>query len=109
MTRAELFIWLACVLLVNQFLWLSPNLAFSFIETLVSAFASKSVFYYLGWYAVFRLLYESDRFAPSTHMDVGFALLIAALNFLPSTSTISWISATVVGIYLLATCEEDRK
>src|SRR5262245_37559874 len=104
MRRAELFIWLALLLLANQFLSVWLNSA-PLIEALVAALTNKSVFYYLGWYAVFRLLYESNRFAPSTGVDVAFALLIAALNFLPSTSTISWVSATIVALFLLATSQ----
>jgi exosortase/archaeosortase family protein len=108
MGRAELFIWLACVLVAKQLFPPWVNSASPFIDALVAEFANTSAFYYLGWYAVFRLLYESDQTTPSTGMDLVFALLITALNVLPPTS-ISWISTTAVGMFLLATSQEDRK
>ena len=108
MGRAELFIWLACVLVAKQLFPPWANSASPFIDALVAAFTNRSAFYYLAWYAVFRLLYESDRTTPSTGVDVVFALVVAALNFLPPTS-ISSISATAIGIFLLATSQEDRK
>lgn len=68
----------------------------------------RSVFYYLGWYAVFCLLFESNPEAQSTKVDIAFAFLVATINFLSDTS-VSWISATVIGIFLLATSQGDRK
>ena len=108
MGRAELFIWLACVLVAKQLFPPWVNSASPFIDALVAALTNRSAFYYLAWYAVFRLLYESDRTAPSTGVDVVFALVVAALNFLSPTS-ISSISATAIGVFLLATSQEDRK
>jgi len=68
----------------------------------------RSVFYYLGWYAVFCLLFESDRKALSSGVDITFALLIAVLNFLPAAS-VTWVSATAFAVFLLATSRRDRK
>jgi exosortase/archaeosortase family protein len=68
----------------------------------------RSVFYYLGWYAVICLLFESDRKAHASGMDIAFALLVAVLNFLPAAS-VTWVSATAFAAFLIATSRGDRK
>lgn len=78
------------------------------IEALLPALMGKSAFYYLGWYAVFRLLSEGNPEARSTRADIAFALLVATINFL-SDSSVSWMSATLAGLFLLATSHGDRK
>ena len=106
--QCELFSWLAGVLIANQLFAIQATSATAFVDAFVTGLADRSIFYYLGWFAVFRLLYEGDPRALSTSTDVVFALLIAAFNFLPATS-VSWVSTTVVGTFLLATSRADRK
>lgn len=61
---------------------------------------SKSVFYYLGWYAVFSLLWASDREQPVSAPHFAFAIAIAVSNCLPSPFMV-WLSTTVLAIFLL--------
>jgi len=102
MSRGELFTWLACVLATNQLFAVPSASATAFIDAFVTGFATRSIFYYLGWFAVFRLLYEGDPQTRPTRTDVAFVLLITMLNFLPATS-VSWVSTTAFGLFLFAT------
>jgi len=106
--RGELFAWLAGVLVANQLFAIQATSATALIDAFVTGLADRSIFYYLGWFAVFRLLYECAPRTPSTAADVVFALLITALNFLPASS-VSWASTTAAGMFLLATSRADRK
>src|SRR5262249_21321988 len=108
MGRGELFTWLACVLIANQLFAIPAASATAFVDAFVTGFTARSIFYYLGWFAVFRLLYEGGQRTQSTLTDTVFVLLIAILNFLPATS-VSWASTTAFGIFLLATSRGDRK
>ncbi len=81
--RGELFIWLAFILLANQIFRIPAELLAGLAEALLPSLLSRSVFYYLGWYAVICLLFESDRKVRASAMDITFALLMAVLNFLP--------------------------
>jgi exosortase/archaeosortase family protein len=102
-----LYIWLCCLLLANQLLRAPLESGLS-IETLVSALFERSAFYYLGWFAVVSLLYESKAETQSTVTDIALALAVGAFNFLPAYS-VSWLSATVVGVFLLIMSQGDRK
>jgi hypothetical protein len=105
--RRELFVWLACILLVNDILFLAadppgeaPPLADP-LEAIAHTLASKNVFHYLAWYAVFSLLLSADRRRPATIIDAAVALSAATLNALPFHLG-TWLPATLVGLYLLA-------
>src|SRR5262249_10451947 len=108
MGRGELFTWLAGVLLANQLFAIPAPALTAFFDAFLTGFAARSIFYYLGWFAVFRLLSEGDSRALPNRTDVTFTLLIAVLNFLPATS-VSWASTTAFGIFLLARGRGDRK
>ena len=106
--QGELFTWLAGVLVANQLFAIPAGSATAFIDAIVTGFASRSIFYYLAWFAVFRLLFESNSRAQATRADVVFALVIIALNFLPATS-VAWASTTALGVFLLVNQRADRK
>ena len=107
-SRRELLFWLACVLLANQVLWEPGQSALQVIEALPQLIASKSIFFYLGWYVVFRLLTESapERSASGLDLTVGFAVCL--INFLPGRSA-AGIAVTVLAAYLLATTAANEK
>lgn len=107
-SRGELFIWLACILLANQIFRIPAESLTGLADALFPALMGRSVFYYLGWYAVLSLFYESDRNAHSSGIDIAFALLIAALNFLPAAS-VTWVSATAFAVFLSVTNRRDRR
>ena len=74
--------------------------------SITTALSSKSAFYYLAWYAVLSLLFESDRQIRASATDVGFVLLIAMLNFL-SASSVAWVSITAFGIFIVLRSARD--
>ena len=106
--RGELFVWLACILLANQIFRIPTASLTGLAEALLPSLLGKSVFYYLGWYAVISLLLESDRNVHASGVDIAFALFATVLNFLPAAS-VTWVSATVLAGFLLATSRGDRK
>jgi hypothetical protein len=106
--RRELFAWLACILLVNDILFLSASAPGAPIEALVHALGSKNVFHYLAWYAVFSLLLAADRGRPATTLDVALVLFAASLNALPAHLGV-WLSMTLSGLYLITMFRSDAK
>ena len=96
------------MLLANQILWGPGQSALQVIEALPQLIASKSIFFYIGWYVVFRLLTESapERSASGLDLTVGFAVCL--INFLPGRSA-AGIAVTVLAAYLLATTAADEK
>jgi hypothetical protein len=112
--RRELFLWLACIIAVNDILFLSANppggapaLA-NPLEAIVHTLASKNVFHYLAWYAVVSLVLGSDRRQPASTLDVALALSTASLIVLPVYLWV-WLSATLTGLYLLAAHRNDAR
>lgn len=106
--RRELFIWLAAILAASHFFRIDAHSVTHLPEALVQAFTSRSVFHYLGWYAVFQLLADSNRSASASLTDIAFGLLAALLPFFPVHS-LAWISTTALAVYLLATGRADSK
>ena len=104
--RRELVLWLAAALLVHQLFAVPAQSAGQYVEGLQSLLASKSVFYYLAWYGVFRLIIDSSRTQLATAGDVAFALAILAINFL-SARSILWMAITAGGLYLMARSRGD--
>lgn len=107
-SRKELLFWLACVLLANQVLWEPALSPLQVIDALPQLIASKSIFFYLGWYVVFRLVNESALERPASGLDLAVGFAICTINFLPGRS-ISGIAVTVLAAYLLATSAADEK
>jgi hypothetical protein len=109
MSRRELFVWLACVLLANQILRLPEGAGAFALEALYTQIASRSAFYYLGWYAVFRLLLDAAAArCPASGLDVAVVISICATNFLPAAS-MTWIGVTAAAVYVMATSHGDGK
>jgi hypothetical protein len=106
--QRELLLWLAVVLLLNQLFWEAAQTSAPVIEAFAGVLASKSVFFYVGWYAVFRLLYESASEPPASALALTVGLTVCMINFLPARST-TGIAATILAGYLLATTSRDEK
>ena len=106
--RRELFVWLLSILAAHYFLRFGPNASLSFLEALTQSLSSKSVFHYLGWYAVFQLAISADSEQPSSRTDVAFALIAALLPFVPANSPL-WLSITATALYLWATSKGEIK
>ena len=112
--RRELVFWLACIFVVNDILFLSVHPAGGAlpladpVEAIVHTLASKNVFHYLAWYAVFSLLLAADRGHSATLLDIGVVLSAALLNVLPFHLG-TWLPATLVGLYLATVRPRDAK
>jgi hypothetical protein len=104
--RRELVLWLVATLFAHQLLAVPAQSLAQYAEGLQVLLASKSVFYYVAWYAVFRLVVDSSRTELATTGDIGFTLAILALFFL-SVRAIPWMATTAVGIYLIARSRSD--
>jgi hypothetical protein len=109
MKRREFLIWLVCILLANQIFSFPAASSGTLLETLATALISKSVFYYLGWFAVFNLLLATDREQPISGIDVAVALSATLLNFLPGPSAPSWFSVSAVALLLVVRSDGDSK
>ena len=106
--RKELLLWLACVLLVNQVVWEAAQTTLPPMEAFLDLLGSKSVFFYVGWYAVLRLLYESPAGLTASRLDLGVGFAVCLINFLPGRST-AGVAATILAAYLFATSAGDNK
>jgi hypothetical protein len=108
--RRELFVWLAGILLANrlasQLFRLQADSAGGLGDAAASLLMANSVFYYLGWYAVLRLIFESSAEALSSKVDIAFVIFVAAVSVL-SSNWIAWTSATAAGVFLLTAHRKD--
>jgi len=114
MSRRELFLWLAAILLANQLLspvpgttGLSSPFDGSAGETFVHALLSKSVFYYLGWYVAFSLLLASESTRSVARSDVVAACGLALANFMPGGLGWNWLATTAAGVLIHARSQHD--
>ncbi len=106
--RCEFFAWIACVFFIADLGRIEVARPSEIIPTLVDSVTSRSVFYYLGIYAVIRLLLESNASRKTSRWDVGLGLAACLLAMLPFKS-VDWVLATAWAIYLYATSGSDRK
>lgn len=106
-SRRELFLWLAALLLANQILRVQGENPQQYLTDIGWVLAGKSVFYFLAWYAVFTLLASSNTSRAVERGEFVFALAIFLFNFLPAYSVV-WLSATAVAVYLWLRSENDK-
>jgi hypothetical protein len=106
--RREFLLWLACILFVSQILVPPLGLSGEDPQDFPQTLLARSVFFYLGWYAVVALLLASNPNQPITRFEVVTALSLAALNFLPVQSS-NWLSTTAVGLFLFFGSRNDNK
>jgi hypothetical protein len=110
--RRELLFWLACILFANQLFSppIDPSIAAPSDAqgglTLFRAVFSRSIFYYLGWYAVLSLLIASDARHPATARDIAVTVSAALLNFIPASSS-NWLATTAVALFLVVRGHRD--
>jgi hypothetical protein len=106
LSRRELSIWVVSILAAHYALTFSVPAHASFFDVLVQSLASRSVFHYLGWFAVFRLLADSSMSRPATGADFALGLAASLIPFLPGSGHF-WLSITLAGIYLYHTGRGD--
>jgi hypothetical protein len=104
--RRELFLWLALLLLTNDILFLAARAPGVPLEALAHTLASKNVFHYLAWYAVFSLLLSGKGEQSASMLDVALVLSAASLNLLPAHTGV-WLSMTLAALYVLVRHRDD--
>jgi hypothetical protein len=104
--RRELVLWLTGVLLCQQLMAVPAGSLDGYVTGLQGLLASKSVFYYLAWYAILRLVADSSRAAPARSGDVVLALAVIASGFLTARS-VHGMALTASAIYLIARDRRD--
>ena len=83
LSRRELLLWFACILLANHIFFVEPvQSALQVIEALPQL-ASKSIFFYLAWYVVFRMLAGMPSERPASRLDLTIGFAVCLMNFLP--------------------------
>jgi len=107
-SRRELFVWLCGILLVNHIALMAVGSGLPPMAAVMDALASRSVFHYLAWLALFQLLLESDPGRDASWLDVAMAAGATLLNSLPAASML-WVAATGAGAYLLVQSGGERR
>jgi hypothetical protein len=106
LSRRDMFIWAAAILFINQVYGVIKEMAPASVEVLDPL--AVSIFQYLAWYAVFRLLGSSDLAPAARLRDFLVTAALCLLVFLPSNRAI-WAAATGIAIYLFLTDTGDPK
>ena len=106
LSRRDIFIWAAAILFINQVYGVIKETPAASVEVLDPL--AVSIFQYLAWYAVFRLLGSSDLAPAARLRDFLVTAALCLLVFLPSDRAI-WAAATGIAIYLFLTDTGDRK
>jgi hypothetical protein len=105
--RREFFLWIVALLFASQVLHLPAGSAGDLGQGLASAIAAKSMFFYLGWFAVARLLLDGDATRIAGRGDLVLAAGVGLANLLPWLSVV-WVTTTITAFYMWATSREDR-
>jgi hypothetical protein len=108
MSRRELLLWLAAILLASQIFRLSGDSAKQLVGSFVELASAKSAFYYLAWYAVFRLLAESDPAPELRASDTIFLIGACCVSLLPANTAMG-LAVTAASLFVWVTSAGDRK
>lgn len=93
-------------MLVNQLIPKHAAGAGDFLTQLSGVLSAKSVFYFLAWYAVFKLILEGRPQRRAGRSDLALALVVTGANLLPAASAV-WLSTTAAALYIWATSRDD--
>lgn len=107
-SRRELFLWVAAILAASCFFRSEAYPAVDAFDALVRALTSWNVLHYLGWYALFQLLADSEPSEPASPRDILLCLFATLLPFSPLRSA-PWLAATLVAVYIFATSASGSK
>jgi hypothetical protein len=97
--RRDIFIWVVVIFFCNQLFAMVKEVPSASFEKLTSALFAVSIFQYMAWYVILRLLSSSDLAQAARWRDVLVAAGFCLLVFLP-TSRMIWVSAVGIAIYL---------
>ena len=97
--RRDIFIWVVVIFFCNQLFAMVKEVPSASFEKLTSALFAVSIFQYMAWYVILRLLSSSDLAQAARWRDVLVAAGFCLLVFLP-TSRMIWVSTVGIAIYL---------
>ena len=104
--RREVFLWLAFTLLCQQLFAVPASSFDAYIGAVQSQLASKSVFAYVAWYAIFSLIADSTRTSPARSSDIVLAIAVIASGVLTARSA-HWLAVTAGALYFMARDRDD--
>src|SRR5579884_1185214 len=107
LSRRAVFIWAVVILFFNQLFPFIRQIHTVSGEVWASELCAVSIFQYMAWYAIFRLLGASGP-APAGWRDVLVAIALCLLVFAP-TSRAVWIAASGIAVYLWIFNRGDRE
>jgi hypothetical protein len=96
--RRDVFIWTSVVLFLNQFAAKIFEAPSESLEQLITEAGAISIFQYIAWFAIFRLLIGSDPGPRARWWDVLVTVPLCFLVFLPTARSI-WVAAVGVAFY----------
>jgi len=106
--RREMLVWLAVALLCQQLFAVPAASLEAYLGELQSHLASKSIFTYVAWVAVFSLIADSARQAPARTSDVILLLAVIASGVLTARS-VPWLAMTASAAYFIVRDRTDIK
>src|SRR3979490_1544022 len=86
--RRDIFIWAVVILFCNQLFAVVKEVSPASLEKLTSALFAVSVFQYMAWYVILRLLSSSDLAQAARWRDFLVAAGLCLLVFLPTSRMI---------------------
>jgi len=106
--RRDVFVWAAAILFLNQLAdAVKGPLNFSTSNVIYNLLAI-SIFQYMAWYVIFRLLWTSGRAQAARRQDL-VCVTALLLPLLVPTGWIIWVSATGLAGYLCLFNDGDRR
>jgi exosortase/archaeosortase family protein len=108
LSRRELLLWLACILLANHIFFVEPVQSAPQIIEALPQLATKSIFFYLAWFVVFQLLAGTPSERPASRLDLAIGFAVCLVNFMPGKMS-AGIPVTILAAYLLASSGGDER
>jgi hypothetical protein len=108
LSRRDVFIWGAAILFFNHLFAVVQGIPAVSLEALVSDLLAIGIFQYLAWYVIFRLLGSSDPM-PVTGLRDFLVTTALCLAVFARTTSMVWVAATGIAIYLWFFNNGDRK
>jgi hypothetical protein len=106
--RRDLFIWAVVILFFNQLADAAKGPLIFTTQSIIYVLFAISIFQYMAWYVIFRLLWTSDRAQAARWQDLASVTALLILLFVPAGRMI-WVSATALAGYLCLFNDGDRR
>jgi hypothetical protein len=108
LTRRGAFAWVAVILLANEIFGVIDRASTNSVTAFVEDLCEAGIFQLLAWYAVLRLLAESENDQPASKRDIAVAVALGLLVLIPIERMI-WLAVTALSVYLLTCRSGDAK